>query len=125
MQKRKIITVVLLVAVVFIAFISYEFFVADSLSGYTKVAITPSQEYSVKFGNIVDYICFMLNAFPEPNLNGNFTFSISQDSWLQVYTDNSTSQVFEPIQGAKYSFAGLQIVVGNVNESKLILYIKP
>jgi hypothetical protein len=122
LQKRKIITVVLLVAVGTIAIFGYEFFVANSLSGYTKISITPSQPYSVKFGNTVQYnITFLLNPFPNPNVKDGG--SISQNSWLQVSIDN-ISKVFEPIQGAKYSFQGLQIVVGSVKSSQLILYVK-
>ena len=123
LQKKKIIAVVLAVAVIIAAIVGYEFFVVNSLSGYTKVSLTYAQTYSIKFGNTVQYnITFLLNPFPNPNVNGGG--SISQNSWLQVSIDN-ISKVFEPIQGDKYSFSGLQIVVGSVNSSQLILYVKP
>jgi hypothetical protein len=99
-------------AVIIVAIFGYEFFVANSLSGYTKVSITSSQPYSInfsntasaKFGNTVYYITFLHSVF-------------------QVLFDNS-SRGFGAIQGAKYSFSGLQIVVGSVNDNQLILYVK-
>ena len=112
MQKRKIKAFVLVAGVIIVAIFSYEFFVANSLSGYTKISVTSPQfisinfdnTVSVKFGNTVYYITFLNPAF-------------------QVYNDNS-SKGFGAIQGAKYSFSGLQIVVGTVNGDKLILYVK-
>ena len=58
MQKRKIIAVVLVMAVAVGAIFGYEFFVADSLSGYTKVSLTYAQTYSIKFGSTVYYITY-------------------------------------------------------------------
>ena len=119
MQKRKIMTVVLLVTIVVVGIASYEFFIVNSLPGYTKLTITALRApYSIEFGafhyNISlmeDYILY------SPALN--FVF---------VTTYNS-SQSFDSIQGHGYSFSGLQIVVGSmsINESysfQLILYLK-
>ena len=115
MQERKIITVVLVVAVIVIAIVGYEFFVANSLSGYTKVSITtPNQPYSIKFGAVQYNITFQYG-LPTPSGGAVFGF--------QVSTDNS-SKGFGATQAAKYSFSGLQIVVGSVNSNHLILYVK-
>ncbi len=60
MQKRRIMLVSLVAAIVVIATVSYEFFVANSLSGYTKITLTPWSypPCSVKFGNTSYYIVF-------------------------------------------------------------------
>lgn len=62
MQKRRIMLVSLVVAIVVIATVSYEFFVANSLSSYTKITLTPlSADYqpcSIKFDNTTYYIVF-------------------------------------------------------------------
>ncbi len=115
MQKKKIITVVLFVSIVVIALFGYEFFAANSLSGYTKVPITPSQPYSIKFDNISSLVTFQ-NLLPSPSGGQNISF--------QVLVNNS-SQGFVAIQGAKYSFAGLHIVVSNFTSDQLVLYVKP
>jgi hypothetical protein len=109
------------VAIVVVAIFSYEFFVANSLSGYTKISITPSQPYSIRFGNGVEYIYYTL---PLP---GPFVIS-PQDLTFQVSTDDSSGYCgtyFGTIQGARYSFSGLQIVVGSVTFDKIVLYVKP
>jgi hypothetical protein len=110
-----------LVAIVVIAIVGYEYFVVNSLLGYTKISITPSQPYSIKFGNTVEYIYYTL---PLP---GPFVIS-PQDLTFQVSTDDSSGYFgtyFGTIQGARYSFSGLQIVVGNVTFDKIVLYVKP
>jgi hypothetical protein len=111
MQKKKIIAVVLVVAIVIMAFIGNEFFTVNSLSGYTKITLTPLpsialdyQPCSIKFGNDVYYITFLHSDF-------------------QVLINNS-SEGFGAIQGARYSFSGLQMIVGNINSNQLILYVK-
>jgi hypothetical protein len=126
MQKRKIIAVILVAAIIIVAIFGYEFFVANSLSGYTKVSITSSQPISVNFGNTVSvkvdntvyYITYLHTQ------NGTPTSSGSQNSVFQVLINNNSSKGFGAIQGAKYSFSGLQIVVGSVNNNQLILYVK-
>ncbi len=130
MQKKKIIAVFLVAAVILVAILGYEFFVANSLSGYTKVSITSSQPISVnfgntvsvKFGNTVYYITYLHTQ------NGIPASSGSQSSVFQVTTAqaliNNSSESFGAIQGAKYSFSGLQIVVGSVKDNQLILYVK-
>jgi len=119
MQNKKIITVVLVAAIVVAAIVGYEFFVANSFSGYTKVSVTPDpQPYSIEFGSTVQYnITFVL---PLPSPSGGV---VPQDLTFQVSTDNSTKN-FGTIQGARYSFSGLQIVVGSVTFEKLVLYVK-
>ena len=120
MQNKKIIAFVLAVAIVAAAIVGYEFFVVNSLSGYTKVSLTPAQTYSIKFGNTVPYnITFLLNAFPEPNVG----VSVAQDTTIQVPADNSI-KYFDTIQGARYSFSGLQMVVGSASFTQLILYVE-
>jgi hypothetical protein len=104
MQKRKIIAVVLVAAVIILAIFGYEFSVGNSLLGYAKVSIPSSQHISVKFGNTVYYVTYLHSVF-------------------QVFIENS-SKGFGAIQGAKYSFSGLQIVVGSVSDNQLILYVK-
>ena len=117
MQKKKIIPVVLLVTVVVIAVVGYEFFVADSLSGYTKVSLTIAQTYSIKFGNTVYYITYddVLNGIPA-------TMPVFQVT-AQTLINNST-QSFGANQGGRPSFAGLQMVVDSVNSNRMILYVK-
>jgi hypothetical protein len=121
LQKRKIITVVLVVAVVVIATVGYEFFVANSLSGYTKVSITTlNQPYSIKFGAVQYNITLGYTFFLGPIVGSNFAFVVSIDN---------SSKGFAAIQGHRYSFSGLQIVVGSINSNQsysqqLILYLK-
>jgi hypothetical protein len=129
MQKRKIIVVALVVAVVVVATVGYEFFVANSLSGYTKVTLTPLsiaadyQPCSIKFGNTVYYITFFFiqkNGFPSPSNTPNPVFQVTTEQTLIINSNES----FGAIQGDRYSFEGLRIVVGSVNSNQLILYVK-
>jgi hypothetical protein len=129
LQKRKIIAVVLLVAVIAAAIVGYEFFIVNSLSGYTKVSLAPVETYSVKFGNTAPYNITFLLLLPNPNVSGGV--SVAQDTTLQVIVDNAI-KYFDTIQGARYSFSGLQMVVGSANfkqvnsnrEVYLTLYVK-
>jgi hypothetical protein len=130
MQKRKIIVVALVVAVVVVATVGYEFFVANSLSGYTKVTLTPLsnaadyQPCSIKFGNTVYYITFFyIQKGDEPLSPSNTPNPVFQVSTEQMLIVNS-SEIFGAIQGARYSFEGLRIVVGSINSNQLILYVK-
>jgi hypothetical protein len=122
MQKRKILAVVLLVAVVVVAIASYDFIEANSLSGYTKVTITTvNQPNSIKFGSFQYNITLGYTFALGPIVGSNFAFVVS--------TDNS-SKGFAAIQGHRYSFSGLQIVVGSISSNQtysqqLILYVKP
>ena len=104
MQKKKIIAFVLAVAVIVAAILSYEFFVADSLSGYTKVSLTYAQTYSVKFGNTVYYITYndVQNGFVATEL----IFQVTAQTLI-----NNSSQSFGANQGDNPSFSGLQMVV--------------
>ena len=135
MQKKKIVTVVLLVAIVDIAFVGYEFFVANSLSGYTKITLTPWRypPCTIKFGNTSYFIVFFLigqsvDGGPSINTPPNPFFQVTSEQTLIINENES----FGAIQGAKYSFGGLRIVVGsvkvtsnpNVNSNQLILYVK-
>ncbi len=121
MRKRKIITVVLLVAFVVIAFVGYEILVANSLSGYTKVSITQiNQPYSIKFGAVQYNITLGYTFSLAPIVGSNFAFVVSEDN---------SSKGFAAIQGHRCSFSGLQIVVGTINSNQtysqqLILYVK-
>jgi hypothetical protein len=118
MQKRKIVTAVFLLAVVVIAMVGYEFFVANSLSGYTKITLTnlTYPPCSVKFGNTSYYIIFVLIGKSDdwglPSIN------TPPDPFFQVTTQQTLilnlNESFRAIQGAKYSFEGLRIVVSNV-----------
>jgi hypothetical protein len=135
MKKRKIVAVVFIVAVVVAAFFGYKFFVANSLSGYTKITLTPwcYPPCSVKFGNTSYYIVFFLigksvDGMPSINTPPNPFFQVTTEETLIINSNES----FAAIQGAKYSFGGLRIVVGsvkvnsnpNVNSNQLILYVK-
>ena len=112
MQKRKIIAAVLLVAIVVIAIAGYEFFVANSLSGYTEMTLIANQPNSIKFGN--NNYGFL---YSSPNGYNIYVFSVT--------TTANLSEFFNATKGAKYYFSGLQILVGNVNSKQLILYVKP
>ena len=108
-------------AVVVIAFVGYEFFVANSLSGYTKVTITHiNKPYSIKFGTVPYNITLDYTFSLAPIAGTNFAFVVA--------TDNS-SKGFAAIQGHRYSFSGLQIMVGSINSNQsysqqLILYVQ-
>jgi hypothetical protein len=121
MKKRKIVAVVFIVAVVAAAIVSYEFFVANSLSGYTKVTInTMNQPYFIKFGSVQYNITLMYTYSLGPIVGSNFAFVVSVDN---------SSKGFAAIQGHRYSYSGLQIVVGSMNSNQtysqqLILYVK-
>jgi hypothetical protein len=127
MQKRKIVAIVLLVAVVVIAFAGYEFFVADSLLGYTKITLTPwcYPPHSIKFGDASYYIVFFLIG---KSVDGGPSIGTPADSFFQITTEQTLiinqNESFRAIQGAKYSFEGLRIVVSNVTSNQLILYVK-
>ena len=129
MQKKRIIFISLVVAIVIIAIVSYEFFVANSLSDYTKITLTPlsntveHQPFSIKFGNTAYYITFYYtqkNGFPSPSNTPSPVFQVTTEQTLII---NSTES-FDAVQGARYSFEGLQIVVGSVDSNQLILYVK-
>jgi hypothetical protein len=111
LQKKKVIAVVLLVAVIVITIVGYEFFVADSLSGYTKMTLIANQPNSIKFGNNLYGLIFS-----SPNGHNTYVFSVSTID---------SSEGFSATKGAKYSFSGLQIAVGKANSNQLILYVKP
>jgi hypothetical protein len=117
LQKRKIIAVVLVMAVAVGAIFGYEFFVADSLSGYTKVSLTYAQTYSIKFGSTVYYITYndVQNGFVA-------TMPIFQVTGQTLI--NNSSQSFEARQGLRCSFSGLQMVVDNANSNQMILCVK-
>ena len=117
MQKKKIIAVVLSVAVIVAAIFSYEFFVVDSLSGYTKVSLAYAQTYSVKFGSTVYYITYN-------DVQNGFVASMPVFEVTAQTLINNSSQSFEARQGLRCSFSGLQMVVGNVNSNQMILYVK-
>ena len=137
MQKRKIILVSLVVAVVVVATVGYEFFVANSLSGYTKITLTPytNPPCSVKFGNTSYYIIFFLIG---KSVDGMPSMNTPPDPFFQVTTEQTliinSNESFRATQGARYSFEGLQIMVGNANvtlgdrtyhqNDQLILYVK-
>jgi hypothetical protein len=115
MQKRKIIAVIFVVAVVVVA-IGYEYFTANSLSGnslsgYTKMTLIVSQPNSIMLGG---------------NNYGSIYFSpIGHDTYAFSFsTPSNYTEDFNAVKGAKYNFQNLQIVVGNVNSNQLILYIK-
>jgi hypothetical protein len=129
----------IVVAVVVIAVVGYEFFVVDSLSGYTKVTLTPWSypPCTIKFGNTSYYIVFFLigqsvDGGPSINTPPNPFFQVTTEQTLIINQNES----FRAIQGARYSFEGLQIVVDSVNvtsnlyssvnvtSNQLVLYVK-
>ncbi len=88
---------------------------------------------TVKFGNTSYYIVFFLigktvDGAPAINTPPNPFFQVTTGETLIINSNES----FGAIQGAKYSFGGLRIVVGsvkvnsnpNVNSNQLILYVK-
>jgi hypothetical protein len=117
MEKKKIIAVVLTVVVIVAVILSYEFFVADSLSGYTKVSLTYAQTYSIKFGSTVYYITY--NNVQNGIIATMPIFQVTAQTLI-----NNSSQSFGANQGDRPSFSGLQMVVGNVNSNQMILYVK-
>ncbi len=117
MPKKKIIAVVLVVAIVVIAIVGYEFFIVNSLSGYTKVSLTYAQTYSIKFGSTVYYITY--NDVQNGFVSSMPVFQVTAQTLI-----NNSSQSFGANQGERPSFSGLQMVVGNVNSNQMILYVK-
>lgn len=128
MQKRKIIAVILAASVVVAAFVGYEYFVVDSLSGYTKITLTKLSEesISVEFNNGFQYnISFGYVIVPEANSNGaNLWFYVVTNQSLDVHPDGYALENFAAVQGHRYSFQGLQIIVGSAKSNLLILYVK-
>jgi hypothetical protein len=129
MPKRKIVIVAFLLAVVVIATIGIEFFLANSLWGYSKVYLIPYSypPTSVKFGNTSYYILFYLVGKSD---GGGPIIGAPPDPFFHITTEQTliidSNQSFRAIQGAKYSFEDLRIVVGSVNVTshELILYFK-
>ena len=117
MSKRKIIAVVLVMAVAVAAIFGYEFFVADSLSGYTKVSLTYAQTYSIKFGSTVYYITY--NDVQNGMIATMPIFQVTAQTLI-----NNSSQSFEARQGLRCSFSGLQMAVDNANSNQMILCVK-
>jgi len=121
MQKRKILLVSLVVAIAVIAIVSYEFLNANSLAGYTKVTInTMNQPYFIRLGSVQYNITLMYTYSLGPIVGSNFGFVVSFDN---------SSKGFAAIQGHRYSYAGLELVVGSMNSNQtysqqLILYVK-
>ena len=115
----------------FIAIVGYEFFIVNSLSGYTKVSVTFAQTCSIKFANTAQYNITFLPLLPGPEFPSTVAQQVAQCTTIQVSADNST-RYFGATQGARYSFSGLQMVVGNasskqVNSNReiyLTLYVK-
>jgi hypothetical protein len=118
-MQKKIIAVVLAVAVIVAAILSYEFFIANSLSGYTKVSLTSAQTYSIKFGSTVYYVTFFYSYVHNGMSASMPIFQVT----AQTFISNS-SQGFGANQGTRCSFSGLQMVVGSVNSNQMILYVK-
>jgi hypothetical protein len=129
MPKRKIVTVAILLAVVVIAVVGIELFVDNTLLGYSKITLTPYSypPTSVKFGDTSYYILFYLVGKSD---GGAPVIGAPPDAFFHITTEQTliinSNQSFRAIQGAKYSFEGLRIVVGSVNVTshQLILYVK-
>jgi hypothetical protein len=123
-QKRRIVLVSLMVTIVIIATVSYEFFEANSLSGYTKITLNPyaNPPCSVKFGNTSYYIIFFLigksvDGMPSMNTPPYPFFQVTIEQTLILNLNES----FRANPGAKYSFEGLQIVVSNVTRLTMLV----
>lgn len=129
MQKKKILAVLFSLSVIVIALVGYELYLADPLSSYTSITLTPwcYPPNSVKFDNTSYYIVFF---YIEKSVDGKSSMYVPSDPFFQVTTEQTlvinSNQSFAATQGAKYIFEGLQIVVGNVNVTshQLILYVK-
>ena len=116
-MQKKTVAVVLAVAVIVAAILSYEFFIANSLSGYTKVSLTYAQTYSIKFGSTVYYITY--NDVQNGFVSTMPVFQVTAQTLV-----NNSSQNFEARQGLRCSLSGLQMMVGRVNSNQIILYVK-
>jgi hypothetical protein len=132
MQKIKIVAVLFLLALIVIAIAGYEFFMADSLSSYTKITLTPWSypPTSVKFGDDSYYLVYF--QIGKSTDSGRPLIDAPSDPFFQVTREQTLvinqNESFRAIQGAKYTFDGLQIVVRSVNVTsnlnQLVLYIK-
>jgi hypothetical protein len=127
MRKITLVAVLFSLAVIIIALVGYEFYLADSLSSYTKITLTPWSypQTSVKFGDTSYY-------FGKSDDSGRPLIDTPSDPFFQVTREQTLvinqNESFRAIQGAKYTFSGLQIVVGSIdassNTNQLTLYIK-
>jgi hypothetical protein len=90
---------------------------SNPFSGYTKVTLVVSQPNSVQFGNNVYGLGY---AGPEINpitQKQEIQFSVVPQAIIGL-------KLFNAVQGATYNDLGLQIVVGEVHNDYLVLYIK-
>ncbi len=115
MKNKKIIAVFLVVTVFIGAIFGYEF-LANSLSGYTKLSLRSAQTYSVKFGSTTYYITYFYSYVH----NG---ISSSRPVFQVTTVINNSIESFEARQGLRCSFSVLQMVVGDVNSNQMILYV--
>ncbi len=129
MQKKKLLAVLFSLAVLAIAVAGYEFFLANSLSGYTEITLTPWSypPTSVEFADGSYYLVYFLigksadSGRPLIDAPSDHFFQVMREQTLVINRNAS----YAATPGAKYSFDGLQIVLGSVNDSdQLTLYIK-
>lgn len=132
MRKIKLVAVLFSLAVIVIALVGYDFYLADSLSSYTKITLPPWSypPTSVKFDDASYYLVYFLigksadSGCPLIDTPSDPFFQVTREQTLVI----NQNECFRAIQGAKYTFDGLQIIVGNVNVSsnsnQLTLYIK-
>lgn len=90
---------------------------SNPLSGYTKVTLVVSQPNSVQFGNNVYGL-----GYAGPSTDP-FTHNVA-NQFSVVPSGIIGLKLFDAVQGATYNDLGLQIVVGEVHNDYLILYIK-
>jgi len=130
MRNKKIVAVLISLAVIVLSIVGYQFYLANSLSSFAEIILTPwfYPPTSVKFDDTSYYIVYIL--IGKSADSGRPLIDVPSDPFFQVTTGQTVvvnlNQSFPATQGAKYSYEGLQIVVGNVNLTfnQLTLYVK-
>ncbi len=89
---------------------------SNAFSGYTKVTLVTNQPNSVQFGNNVYGLGY---AGPSTDFYGK-----TQNQFDVVPAGIIGTKYYNAVQGATYNDLGLQIVVGEVHNDYLILWIK-
>jgi hypothetical protein len=88
---------------------------------YTKVRLVANQTNSVQFGYNVYGLVYTGPQIDPITQKQVFQFAVAPPP---ASTPAIESKTFDAAQGAKYDYSGIEIIVGEVHNDYLILYIK-